>query len=163
MLRDGNCGLPRFDGLDVHRALLLGHPAFVDQRLVAAPCHPREFVAGLCLIERRFELFERRLVLRNLGVEFRYCELRQQIAGLDAIADIDVALGDVAGRAGIDARGSEGGGGAGQTDRNGSGARLDCRDTQGGHEIALLLCSGRDFLPLRIISPGAHRESGGEH
>ena len=143
--------------------MLLGHPAFIDQRLVAAPCHPCEFVAGLCLIQRRFELFERRLVLGNLIVDFRHRQLRQQIAGLDAIADIDLALGDIAGRAGIDARRSEGGGGAGQADRHGCGARLDRRDTQGGHEIALLLCSGRDFLPLRVISPCAHRESGGEH
>ena len=80
MLRDGDRGLLRFHGLDVDRALLLGHPAFVDQRSVAAPGHLRELQVGLRLLQRRLELIERRLVLRNLVIELRHRELRQQIA-----------------------------------------------------------------------------------
>jgi hypothetical protein len=118
VLRDGNCGLPRLDGLDVHCALLLGHPAFVDQGFVAAPCILRELEARVGLVPRRLELIERRLVLRNLVIELRHCELRQQISCLDAIPDVDVALGDVAGRAGIDTRRGECSRRAGQGDRN---------------------------------------------
>src|SRR5262249_38479487 len=107
MLRDGNCGLPRLEGLEVDVALLWGNPALLDQRFVPAPGHLCEFSAGLRLLPRRLELIDRRLVLRDLVVELGYRELRQQISRLDAIPDLNIALVDIAGRAGKDVRRGE--------------------------------------------------------
>ena len=104
LLRGGDCGLVSFYGLDVNRALLLGRPALVDQRTVSVPGHLRKLYIGLRLLKRRFELSERCFVLRNLVIELRHRELRQHVARLDAIANIDVALGDITGRAGKDIR-----------------------------------------------------------
>ena len=79
-------------------------------------------------------------------VELRDCELRQDISVLDVIANVDIALGDIAGCAGIDVRGSERGRGAREGHRNRSGVRHDGCSPQTRHEIALLPCSRHDLL-----------------
>ncbi len=134
----------------------------IDQGSVAVPGHLRELEVGLRLLQRRLELIERRLVLRNLVIELRHRQLRQQFSCLDAIADVDVALGDVAGRAGIDVRLRECGRRARQGDRHDGRARLDRRDAHAGHEITLLLGGRHDLLLLRIVSPRAQHEAAGE-
>jgi len=93
------------------------------------------------------------LVLRNLVIEFRYCELSQQFSGLDMISDVDVALGYVAGRARKDIGRGECGRRARQGDRNGAGARLDRRDAHAGYEITRPLGSRHHLLLLRNFSP----------
>ncbi len=149
MFRGSNSGLLRLEVLNVDVALLARHPAFLDQRSIPAPSHLREPSVGLRLVQRRLELSQHRLVLRDLIVEFRHSELRQQFPCLNAIADIDVALDDIAGRAGIDIRRREGGRGTRQGDRHGAGAFLDRRDAHTGYEITRLLGGRDDVLTLR--------------
>jgi hypothetical protein len=104
LLRGGDRCLVRFFGLDVDRALLLRRPAFIDQRSVVVPGHSHKLYVDPRLLQRRFELSERRLVLRNLVIELRHREPRKQISRLDVIADVDVAPSDIAGGASKDVR-----------------------------------------------------------
>ncbi len=151
-----------FEGLQVDVALLTGDPAFLNQIVVSVPGHLCEPLASLRLIQRRLELLERCLVLRNLVIELRYGELRQQIARLDAIPDVYVALGDIAGRAGVDVRRGEGGGCAGQVDRKRVGARFHRCNLQGWHSITLVLGSRGHLSLLRKVIQRAQREAAGE-
>ena len=77
-------------------ALLRRHPSFLDQVAVAIVGDLREIPARLRLLQRRLVLAQRRLSLSNLVIEFGRRDLRQQIAGLHMIADIDLARLDVA-------------------------------------------------------------------
>jgi hypothetical protein len=52
VFRGGNGGLLCPEVLDVDVALLAGHPAFLDQRLVPVPGHLPEPSAGLRLVQR---------------------------------------------------------------------------------------------------------------
>ena len=99
VLRSGDRGILGVEVLEIDSALLAGYPALLDQRGVAAPGHLREPLVGLGLVQGRFELVERRLVLRNLVVELRHRKLRQQFSGPDMVADVDIALDDIARRA----------------------------------------------------------------
>ena len=67
--RDVDCRIIRLQGLDVDCALLLGCPAFTDQRPVPVPGYLRELQVGLRLLQRRSEPIERRFVLGNLVIE----------------------------------------------------------------------------------------------
>ena len=68
----------------------------------------REIPACLRLLQRRLVLAERGLGLSDLVIELRSRNLRQQIAGLHTIADIDLARLDVAVGARKDIRRREG-------------------------------------------------------
>ena len=81
-------------------------------------------------------------------IKLGHCELRQQLPCLDVIADIDVALDDIAGGAGVDFRGRERSRRGRQDDRHGAGARLHGRDAHPRHEIARLLRGRHDLLVL---------------
>jgi hypothetical protein len=85
MFCSGNCGFLRVQVPDVDVALLRGDPAVLDQWFVPTPGRFCEPSAGLRLVQRRLELIKSRFVLRNLIIEHRHCELRQQISCLDAI------------------------------------------------------------------------------
>jgi hypothetical protein len=100
--------------------------------------------------------------LRDLVVELRYRELRQQISDPDAIADVDGALGDIAGRTGINARGGEGRRGPWQSDGHGGRAGLDRRSLQLWFEVRRVLREGHGLLLLRVVLPPAHRKSAGK-
>ena len=161
-LRDPDCRLIRLQSLDIDRALLLGCPAFIDQRPVPVPGHLGEPQVRLRLGQCGLVLIERGQVLRNLVTLLGHRELDQLLALFDAIANVDVTLGDVAGRAGIDLGLRECGGRRRQGHRHNGGARPDHRDAHAGHEITLLLRSRHDLLLLRIVAPCAERNAAGE-
>ena len=147
--------LLRVLGLDVDRALLLGRPAFVDQRPVAVPSHLCEPQIGLRLLQRRRVLRQRRLGLRNLMLDLRRRDLHQDVALLDAAADIDVSLGNVSAGAGEDVSQGERLGRARPNDRHSRrarthGSRQNCR-----HEVARLFRGRYDFGMKLIMAPGA--------
>ena len=89
-------GLLRLQGQAIVVALLKREPSLLDQIAVARIGDLGELTACLGLLQRRLVLGQRRLGLRNLVVEFRRGDFRQQGSGLDPIADVDVALFDVA-------------------------------------------------------------------
>ena len=161
-LRDANGGLARLDRIDVDRALLLRYPTVTNQRLIPAPCHLSQIQVGFRLLQRRRELDKRRLILRDLMIQFRYSELRKKLAGLDVIADIDIALFDVAGSACIDVRIRERGGRCRQGHDDVPRTRADGRDTNARHEIANLPGGRRDRALLRIRAGRAESEPAGE-
>ena len=91
-------------------------------------------------------------------IEFRRGDLSQKLAILDAVADVDVALVDIAAGAGEDVGLGESRGGARQGDEHGLVARLDRGDMEARHEIGLPLRGGRNLAVLRLVAPGAEGE-----
>src|SRR6202043_2425250 len=77
-------------------ALLQREPTLLDEIAVARVGDLGEIAARLCLLQCRLVLGQRRLGLRDLVVELGSGDVRQQRASLDPIADIDIALFDVA-------------------------------------------------------------------
>jgi hypothetical protein len=108
-----NCRLLRLEPEPVRIALLRGHPPFFDQRLVALPGHVRKIRIGLVLAQRRLRLAEVGLRLLDLMVELWSGDLGEKLALLDVVADVDIALVDIAAGAGEDVRFGKRGGGAG--------------------------------------------------
>jgi hypothetical protein len=68
------------------------------------PGHLHKLYVGPRLLQRCFELSESRLVLRNLVIELWNRQLGKHFARLNPIADVDVALDDIAGGASKDVR-----------------------------------------------------------
>jgi hypothetical protein len=95
-------------------------------------------------------------------IEFRHCKVRKQASCLHMVADVNVALGDVAGCAGIDARGSKCGRRARKGDRNRGAVRRNRCDTIAGHEIAILPGRRQDLLLQGMVSPPAEHEAAGK-
>jgi hypothetical protein len=89
--------------------------------LPALRAYPRELEVGLRLRQRGPRLVE-------LLVEVGPVDDRQDLAGLDAVADVGGPLGDVAGRPGVDGRVLEGLDGRRQRDLGRRGARLGDHD-----------------------------------
>ncbi len=152
-LRNVDRGLPRLQGESIGVTLLRGHPAFIDQRAVAPPGHPCKLHIRLRLLHRCLELLQRRFRLGDLVVELRGDDLDQQLALLHVVADIDIALFDVAACASKDVGGRECGGGSRQADDHGAVARAHRSHAQSWHKIATLLCRGHGLLLLRIVAP----------
>jgi hypothetical protein len=105
------------------------------------------------------QLIARRYVLGNLIVLLGDREPHQLVASFDAIADVDVTLGDIAGRAGIDLGLRECSCGRRQGDGHDRGARLDRRDAHAGHEITLFFRRCDDLSRLRIVAPCAQHDT----
>ena len=87
--------------------VLSGNHAAAEQVAHAAGREAREFLVGAALLQRGFGLLHAALglidggvCLQDLLIEFRRFDLGHHLAGLHAIADIDVAFADVAGGAG---------------------------------------------------------------
>ena len=91
---------------------------FWTSGLVAVPGDLGEIAIGFGLLQRGLHLRERPLRLRDLMLELGGGDLHQQLPGLDVAADVDVALGDVAARPGVDIGLLEGFGGAGPGHRH---------------------------------------------
>jgi hypothetical protein len=92
----------------------------------------------------------------------RPSELSQELALFDAIADVDIALGNVASGAGINVRVRKRSRRPRQGDRHDAGVRLDRRDVHAGHEITLPFGCRHDLLMLRIVTPCAERDATGK-
>ena len=73
-----------------------GQPALLHQRPVAIPRDLGKLPVRLSLLQRRLELTERRLRLCDLMIELRCYDFGQQLPCLHVVADIDLALVDVA-------------------------------------------------------------------
>ncbi len=152
-LGNAECGLPRMKREPVDIALLRGDPAFFDEPLVPVPRHLRQVPVCLRLFHRRPELNQRGLRLGDLMIELRRDDLGQQLPLFHAIADVGVALVDIAARAGVHIRNGERGGGCGQCDEHGRIARLHGGHAHARYEIANLL-GGRHDHPLLRIGAG---------
>ena len=147
-LRDADRGIARLEGQPIGISLLRSHPPFVDQRAVALPCHLRQVLVRPRLLHRCFVLDERRLGLGDLMIKLRAVICASSSSGLDAVADVDVALVDIAAGASKDVRRRERQGGGGQCDGHGGAARLHGRHANARHEVAALLGSRRDLALL---------------
>ena len=95
-------------------------------------------------------------------VKFGHSKLRKQFSRHDMIADIDIALFDIARGASIDVRFRESGRRCRQGDDDIAGARPYGRDPHARYEITNLL-GGRHHLPLLRIGAGcAEGQTSGE-
>ncbi len=128
---------------------------------MAQPCLTRTAsrprLAQGCLVLR-----QSRLRLGDLVVELGGADHRKQVARLDARADIDIALNDVAACPGKDVGRFKGGRRGRQNHLVNIGARLDCSDANPRDEVALLLSGRGDFEMLAIMLLHADRQAGGE-
>ena len=140
-------------------ALLKCEPSLFDQFAVARIGDLGELLACLGLPQCRLILGQRRLGLRNLVVELRGGNVRQQGSGLDAIADVDVALFDVAAGARENIRRLKGRRGRRQADRNLAVAGADQRDANVGDKSPALLRSGRDLEAGLVVAPAPYSKA----
>src|SRR5918996_3207770 len=92
-------------------------------------------------------------------VELGGGNVRQQGSGLDPIANIDVALFDVAVGARKDIRGLKGCRGRRQADRNLAVAGADRRDANAGDKSLALLRGGRDLEAGLVVAPAPYSEA----
>ena len=151
--RDRDAGLGAGDaGVAPEAALAVELSAFcrVSQPWLASVvcavfCDVGELGVGLGLGEAGLGLEQRRLVLAELGlrlgellIEVGRGDAHQQVALVHPAADIDAALGDVAGGAGKDVGGVEGDGLARQGEFDRLVHALGLRDAHLGDEILLL-------------------------
>ena len=111
----------------------------LDQWTVASPGHPRELLVRLRLLHRRLELRKRRLGLGDLVVELRGDDLHQQLPLLHVIADVDIALVDIAAGASEYVGDRKRGGRGRQRDRHIISARPHRLNPQGRDGIETLL------------------------
>ena len=145
----------RLQGQPIVVALLEREPSLLDQLAITPIGDFGELTACLCLLQCRLVLGQRRLGLRNLVVEFGGGDIRQQRSRLDPIADIDVALLDVAVGAREDVRCLKGRRGGRQSD-----AYLAVAGTDGGHanvgnKRPALLGGGSDLELGLVVAPAA--------
>ncbi len=143
-------------------ALLRCDPALIDQRLVTPPRHGGEVAIGLGLLQCCFQLGERRLGLRDLMIKLRRGDLREQLAGLDVIADVDVAARDVAGRARVDIGGRKRARAGRQRDRPSRRAHLHRGDTHTRHELGSFFGGLHHLRMQGEVQPGAVAERASE-
>ena len=106
---------------------------------------------ALRLLQRCLELRQGGFGLGDLMVELGRGDLGQQLALLDRVADIDVAPGDVAGRARVDVGGRKRAGRAGQRHRPSARAGAHRRDANARNEIAVLFRSRHDLRVQREV------------
>jgi hypothetical protein len=122
--------------------LLKGKPSLLDQFAGTPIGDVCKIVTCLGLLQGRLVLGQRCPGLRNLVVQLRGGNLRQQGAGLDPITDIDIALFDVAAGAREDVRGLEGRRGRRQADRDLAVAGADRGDANFGNNGFVVGCEG---------------------
>ena len=150
------------EGQAVGVALLRRHPSLLDQVAVAIVGDPRKIPARLRLLQRRLGLVKRGFGLSDLVIELGSRNLRQQIASLYMITDIDLARLDVAVGAGKDVRRRE----CERRRRQGDGylaaGSAHLCDANGRDKVPLLLVSSHDLTILRLMLRravcDAHRE-----
>ena len=92
-------------------------------------------------------------------VELGGGNVHQQGSGLDPIADVDVALFDVAAGARKDIRCLKGRRGRRQADRNLAVAGADRRDANVGDKSPALLRSGRDLEAGLVVAPAPYSKA----
>src|SRR5262249_25497189 len=137
-------------------------PSLLNQGAVAIVGDLCEISAGLRLLQRRLVLGQRSLSLCNLVIEFGRPDLRQQIARLHMIADIDLARLDVAVGASENIGRRERKGRARQADGRLAAGSVRLGYGNGRDKVPLLLGSRHDLALLRIVSPRAQRKAAGE-
>src|SRR6202011_3741458 len=108
------------------------------------------------------QLREGSLVLRNLVVEFGHCELCEQFALLDMIPDIDIALDNVTGGAGVDVCRSKGGRSPMKGHRIDRRTCLNGSDKHGRSEAARLIGCQKSLSLLRVVTQGTERDEIGQ-
>ena len=158
-LRHAHRGLLRLQGQAIIVALLERQPSLFDEIAVARIGDLGEVAACLRLLQRGLVLGQRRLGLRNLVVEFGGGNVRQQGAGLDLIADVDVALLDVAAGAREDVRRFECGRRRRQADGHLAVAGADRGDANIGNKRPALLRGGRDIEVGLVVAPASYSKA----
>ena len=146
-------GLLRLQGQAIVVALLKREPSLLDQIAVARIGDLGEITACLRLLQCRLILGQRRLGLRNLVVEFGGGDVRQQGSRLDPIADIDVALFDIAAGAREDIRRLECRRRRRQGDGNFAVAGADRSHANVGNKGPALLGGSRDGELGLVVAP----------
>lgn len=106
-LGDAKGGFLRLERLHVADTLLLRCPTLADERIVALPGHSCQIQGDLRLLLRRLQLRQRGFCLSYLVIKLGSGDLNQRLPFLYRIADIHVALVDIAARASEDVRGGE--------------------------------------------------------
>src|SRR5262249_30855750 len=146
----------RLQGQAIIVTLLTREPSLRDQLAVARIGDIREIPARLRLLQCRLVLGQRRLSLRDLVVKLSGGNFYQQGSGLDAIADVDVALFDVATGAGKNIRCLKSRRGRRQGDSHLAVAGADGGDANFVDLIpALLRCGGDGDLSL-VVAPASY-------
>ena len=153
-LSHSHCRLLRLQGQAIVVALLKREPSLLDQIAVARIGDLGELAACLRLLQCRLVLGQRCLGLRNLVVEFGGGDVRQQGAGLDPIADVDIALFDIAVGAREDIRRLKRRCRRGQGDGNFIVAGADRSHANVGNKGPALLRGGRDVELGLVMAPG---------
>jgi hypothetical protein len=93
-------------------------------------------------------------------LDLRRGDVGEEVAFLDIVADVDVALVDIAAGAREDIRLGKCRRGGRQGDDHSRIAWLDGGDAELRHIVFMLLCGGHNLLVLRLISPGAETKTG---
>src|SRR5450631_1284529 len=140
-------------------ALLKREPSLRDQLAVTCIGDLRKIAACLRLLQCRLVLGQRRLGLRNLVVEFGGGNVRQQGSRLDPIADIDVALFDVAAGARENIRRLECRRGRRQGYGNFAVAGANRGDANVGNSGPDLLRGGRDGKFGLVMTPAPYSKA----
>src|SRR5713226_886630 len=154
--------LLRLQGQAIVVALLKREPSLLDQIAVARVGDLGEFSACLGLLQCRLALGQRRSGLRNLVVELRGGNVRQQSSGLDPVADVDVALFDVAAGAREDIRGLECRRGRRQGDGDLAVAGADRGDANVRNKGPALLRGGRNVEIGLVVAPASYSKAAQE-
>ncbi len=143
-------------------ALLRRDPALPHENGAAGVCHLRQLLVGVALFYRGFGLRFRRLGLSDLVVEFGRAQHREHVARPHVIADIGLALFDIAVGAGVDVGGGIGEGRARQGDVDRRRRRLDRADMDDRNHVAIIVLGRDRRLPRRKGPPCAERQAGGQ-
>ena len=154
--RHSDRSLLSLQGQPIIVSLLKREPSLLDQIAVARIGDLGEVTACLRLLQCRLVLGQRRLGLRDLVVELRGGDIRQQGSRLDPIADVDVALFDVAAGARENIRCLERRRGRGQGDVNFAVAGADHGHANVGDKIPDLLRGGRDIELGLVMAPASY-------
>src|SRR5260370_9679731 len=99
-----------------------------------------------------------RFVLRNFVSEVGGCERGQKFILFRVIANIDIALIDVAGSSSVDVGCGEGGRGARQGGRGDERARLNWSHSNRRREVTRLVGGRPNLLLLRMVTRGTERD-----
>ena len=152
----------RLQGQAIVVALLKREPSLFDQIAVARIGDLGELTACLRLLQGRVILGQRRLGLRNLVVELGGGNVRQQGSRLDPIADIDVALFDVAVGARKNIRRLKCRRRRRQGDGNLTVAGADRSHPDVGNKGPALSRGSRDLELGLVVAPGAYCKAASE-
>jgi hypothetical protein len=117
---------------------------------------------GFVLVLRRLSRLQTVAVLRDLVLDLGSGDFGQELPGLDVIADIDIALGDIAAGARIDVGLHKAERRCGQCHVQPSEPLRHLLDMHARDEVRLPLGGGRDLAMLLVMPPHAECESADE-